>query len=109
MIGYLCVSDMKNKFKDTILWSRRYLSLTLVAVAAFAVTILFFNENSFSRSWELQTRIDELEEQIRLAKDTMNYYRNLNRALDTDRETLERVVRENYHMQRPNEDVYIVD
>ena len=37
----------------------------------------------------------------------MNYYRSLNQRLDTDPQTLERIVREQYHMQRPNEDVYV--
>jgi cell division protein FtsB len=100
---------MKNRFKDTVLWSRRYISLTLIAVVAFAVMILFFNENSYSHSRQLQQQIDLLQEKIRQANDSMKYYHNLNNALDTDRETLERVVRENYHMQRQNEDVYIVD
>lgn len=100
---------MKNRITDTILWSRRYFSLTLIAVIVFAVMILFFNENSFSHSWELQQRIDQLNSEIRQAEDSMLYYRDLNHALDTDRETLERVVRERYHMQRAGEDVYIVD
>ena len=38
----------------------------------------------------------------------MQYYRRLNASLDTDPETLERIVREHYHMQRVNEDVYVI-
>lgn len=100
---------MNNRIKNSMLWSRRYLSLTLLVVTVFTVMILFFNENSFSRSWELQSQIDHLNDMIRQTKDSTQYYRNLNNALDTDRETLEKVVRENYRMQRSNEDVYIVD
>ena len=39
----------------------------------------------------------------------MLYYLRLNRSLDTDPQSLERIVREKYHMQRPNEDVYIIE
>ena len=42
-------------------------------------------------------------------EDTLLYYRRMNHALDTDPETMERIVREYYHMQRENEDVDLVD
>ena len=42
-------------------------------------------------------------------RDTLEYYNKLNHSLDTDPETMERIVRERYHMQRENEDVYIVE
>ena len=70
--------------------------------------VVFFNENSYSRSAELQEEINALEAEIKENNDTMQYYRRLNAGLDTDPVALERIVRENYHMQRVNEDVYIV-
>ena len=39
----------------------------------------------------------------------MQYYHRLNASLSTDPRELERIVREQYHMQRPNEDVYIFE
>lgn len=39
----------------------------------------------------------------------MNYYRRLNASLTASSEELERIVREQYHMQRPNEDVYVFE
>ncbi len=59
-------------------------------------------------SFELNQRINELELEISENEDTLQYYRQLNRALNTDAETMEKIVRENYHMQRPTEDVYII-
>ena len=58
---------------------------------------------------QLQNQIDELRAEIKENNDTMQYYLRLNHNLDTDPATLERIVRERYHMQRPNEDVYLVD
>ena len=75
----------------------------------YVLFVVFFNENSYSRSAELQEEIDALEAEIKENNDTMQYYRRLNAGLDTDPAALERIVRENYHMQRINEDVYIID
>ena len=90
-------------------WCRRYLSVTFLILIAFIVIVLFFNYNSFVKSVEYTSRINELRDEIRDNEDTLRYYQQLNHALDTDPETMERIVRENYHMQRENEDVYLVE
>jgi predicted PurR-regulated permease PerM len=94
--------------KKTFDWCRRYISVTFLILVAFVVIVLFFNENSFLKSVEYTSRINELREEIKENEDTLHYYQQLNHALDTDPETMERIVRENYHMQHENEDVYIV-
>lgn len=96
---------MKNSFR----WCRRYLSLTLFAVIAFILFVLFFNENSIMKSFEYNAMIVNLEKEIQQNRDTLQYYQDLNDRLDTDKETMERIVREQYHMQRPNEDVYVFE
>ena len=73
-------------------WLRRYVSLTLIVVVAFVFFVLFFNDNSILQSFEYNRQIQEL-----------------NDRLDTDPETMERIVREQYHMQRPSEDVYVFE
>ena len=86
-------------------WCKRYLSLTLLASLVVGALVLFFNENSLLRTVEQEQRITELEASISEATDTPNYYR----SLDTDKETMERIVREQYHMQHPDEDVYLFE
>lgn len=100
---------MNSKLISSWEWMRRYLSLPLFVAVVFVVFVLFFNDNSYSHSAELQTEIDQLRAEIKENTDTMNHYLRLNRKLDTDPATLERIVRENYHMQRVNEDVYLID
>lgn len=100
---------MKRGIKNTFKWCRRYLSLTLFAVIAFILFVLFFNENSIMKSFEYNDRIVSLKEEIKQNTDTMQYYRELNDRLNTDKETMERIVREQYHMQRANEDVYVFE
>lgn len=95
--------------KDFFSWCRRYLSLTLLAAVVVGALVLFFNENSLLRTVGQEQRIDELQTRIAEATDTLEYYRSLNRSLNTDKETMERIVREQYHMQHPDEDVYIFE
>lgn len=94
-----------NRF---INWCRRYVSLILVGVIAFVIYAFFFDENSVGRMNELNVEIRRLKTEIKANQDTMEHYRALNRRLDTSAAEMERIVREQYHMQRPNEDVYIV-
>ena len=101
--------DMKEQIKGGWQWCRRYITFPLLVAVGYVLFVVFFNENSYSRSAELQEQIDALEAEIKENNDTMQYYRRLNAGLDTDPAALERIVRENYHMQRINEDVYIVD
>ncbi len=88
-------------------WCRRYISLTFIAVIAFVLFVLFFNENSIMKSVEYNREIERLKAEIKEYSDTMNHYHSHNARLETDRATMERVVREQYHMQRDNEDVYV--
>lgn len=100
---------MKNFLSGAWMWSRRYITLPLIIAVAYIVFVLFFNENSYFKSVEYQAEIDRLEAEIKENNDSMNYYRRLNASLTASSEELERIVREQYHMQRPNEDVYVFD
>ncbi len=71
--------------------------------------ILFFNDNSVMDSYRYEQEIEALRSEIKANRDTLELYQQLNRSLDTDPETMERIVRERYHMQRPNEDIYVID
>jgi len=92
-----------------IKWLKRYVSLSLLAVIGFIVFVLFFNDNSVTKSYDYAAEIRGLKMQIAQYEDTLRHYQELNRRLDSDPQELERIVREHYHMQRPSEDVYIFD
>ncbi len=94
---------------EFVKWCRRYLSFTLLAALIVLSIVLFFNENSLVSTIGQERRIDELNAKIEEATDTLIYYRELNRSLNNDRETMERIVREQHHMQHPDEDVYIIE
>lgn len=78
-------------------------------VLAFVIFVLFFNEHSVMKSMEYSREIDRLEKEIKMKTDTIIKYKDLNDRLEADPVTMERIVRENYHFQRPNEDVYVFE
>ena len=89
-------------------WCKCYIRIPFLLGIGLMVFITFFNENNVMRYYEYDSEIERLRTEIKQNEDTMAYYKDLNNRLSTDRATLERIVREQYHMQRPNEDVYII-
>ncbi|HJE38928.1 MAG TPA: septum formation initiator family protein [Candidatus Amulumruptor caecigallinarius] len=92
-----------------IAWCKRYISVSALVIAGALVYVLFFNDNSILNHYQYEGEIDRLKAEIKVNRDSLEYYRAMNSRLDTDREAMEQIVREQYHMQRPNEDVYIVE
>ena len=84
-------------------------NLWIVVVVAFGVYITFFSDCNYFRSMEYDARIKDLKAQIKECDDSTAVYRERLRLLESDHETLERIVREEYLMKRENEDLYIVN
>ncbi len=90
-------------------WVRRYLAVPTLVVIGLLVYLSFFGENSISRRVAYQHVIDSLSQCLAREQDSLEYYRDLNQRLSTDPELMEQVVREQYNMNRPNEDVYVIE
>ena len=100
---------MSKKLKRLNFWVRRKSHLTLIAVGSVVVLLLFFNEDtSMKLNMKYQTEIKELKRRIRECEDSAQWYKNRREALYISAEDLEHVVREQYHMQRSSEDVYLI-
>ena len=84
-------------------------NLWIVVVVAFGVYITFLSDYNYVRSMEYDARIKDLKAQIKECDDSTAVYRERLRLLESDHETLERIVREEYLMKRENEDLYIVN
>lgn len=98
-------NQQKTKFE----WLRRYIKWPLVIAIAYLAFVLFFNEYSIAKNFELEQKIDSLKIEINNYQDTAQKYRLLNEQLNKNIEEMERVVREQHHMNRVNEDVYIFE
>jgi hypothetical protein len=91
------------------LWIPQWFSIPLLIIIIFLIIILFFHENSYMKSVTYGTKISELKEEIKKNNDSAAYYERKVTDLNTDKETLEKIAREQYNMKRENEDVYITD
>lgn len=100
---------MSGKIKKMNFWVRRRSHIALVLILGLVVVLLFFNEDtSYKLNMEYQDQINDLEKEIAQCKDSASYYRARREALMTGIEELEHIAREEYHMQKPSEDVYIL-
>ena len=90
-------------------WIPRWLNIPLLIFIAFVVVLLFFGENNYVRISKYRSEINELKAQIKNNKDSAAVYDAKVNELNTDNESLERLVREKYGMKRVNEDVYVTD
>ena len=76
---------------------------------AFSIYVIFISDYNYLKIVEYDAEIKELKMQIAATRDSFKIYEKKLNALDSDPETLEKVVREEYQMKRKNEDVYIVN
>lgn len=100
---------MSQRFNEFAGWCRRYINVGFIVMVSVLVYIMFFSDNSVIDYNRYQAEVDDLKIKIMECNDSIEYYENLNRSLSTDPATMERIVREEYHMQRPNEDIYLVE
>lgn len=100
---------MSKKLKRWNFWVRRKSHFALLAIGSLMVLILFFNEDaSMKLNMEYQEQIKQITKDIKQCEDSAAWYRARREALYIGTEELEHVVREEYHMQRPTEDVYLI-
>lgn len=96
-------------FFDRTMEKVKKFNFLIVIVALFGVYAIFFSDYNYSRVVEYDSEIKELKAQIKQCDDSTVAYKLKLKQLDSDPETLERIVREEYLMKRDNEDLYIVN
>ncbi len=90
-------------------WIPRWINIPLLIFVVFVAILLFVGDNSFMRSTEYRSQINELKSKIQSLEDSASTYEAKVNELNTDNEQLEHLVREKYGMKRVNEEVYITD
>ena len=90
-------------------WVRRRSHLAVIAIGALVIALLFLNEDaSWEHNLEYQDQIKVLNAKIKACNDSAEYYRTQRERLMTGTEDLEQIAREEYHMQKPTEDIFII-
>lgn len=97
------------KFPGNITSKMKKFNYFFILVIAFGVYITFFSDYNYMRVMEYETRIKQLQSEIKTCNDSTEVYRQRLDKLNSDPETMERIVREDYLMKRDNEDIYIVN
>jgi cell division protein FtsB len=87
----------------------RWVNIPLLVFITFVLLLIFVGDNSFVRSTEYRTQINDLKSQIKNLEDSASMYEAKVNELNTDNESLEHLVREKYGMKRINEEVFITD
>lgn len=101
---------MGKKTKKLSFWVRRRSHLPVLIIGSLVILLLVFNEDaSVKLNMEYQNRINELEREIKLNKDSAAYYRERRHSIEQGTADLEQVAREQFHMQKPTEDVFLVE
>ncbi|WP_053975540.1 FtsB family cell division protein [Mangrovimonas xylaniphaga] len=80
----------------------------VLILLGFAVWMLFFDANSWLIHHELNTDIEELEDEKEYYKKEISKDKKAIKALSTE-EGLEKLAREKYYMKKANEEIYIIE
>ncbi|MCM1368825.1 MAG: hypothetical protein NC204_00450 [Candidatus Amulumruptor caecigallinarius] len=100
---------MSKKIKKFSFWVRRKSHLAVIAIGSLVIVVLFLNEDaSWEHNMEYQSRIKILNEKIKVCNDSARYYAEQREKLLTGTEELEQIAREEYRMQKPTEDIYLI-
>ena len=100
---------MASKWNEIGNWCKRYIHVSFVLMVIVLGYVMLFSDNSVMDNYRYQKEIDRLKEEIALNTDTMEYYKQQLKLLSTEPEAMERIVREKYHMQRENEDIFLAE
>ena len=87
---------------------KNFKNVFLIISIGFAIWMLFFDANSLLMHNELNSDINDLEDEKTYYRNEINKDNKAIKALSTD-EGIERIAREKYYMKKDNEDIYIIE
>ena len=80
----------------------------IATLVAFVIWMLFFDDNSFLFHQELNTIIDEKENEIERYQKEIENDKKTAKYLSNP-QNLENFARETYHLKKENEEIYIIE
>ena len=103
------VDKVSSFSRKAAYWFKRCANIPLLIIGVFFVGLLLLNEDaSFTQSMMFEKEIVRLKKEIKENKDSAAYYRNRRLAIERGDDALEFIAREQYHMKRPTEDVFLL-
>jgi len=80
----------------------------LIALAAFVVWIMFFDDNNLRQHQKNLKELALLEEQVHFYKHKIEADKRKLIELQTNNENLEKFAREQFFMKKANEEIYVI-
>ena len=101
---------MKKILSDIASFIRKYVftHISLLLIIGFTVAHLFLIDHNYMELYKNDRRIRALQNNIATEKSLIQEYRNKLQELRNDPQSIERIAREQYGMQRVHEDVFRV-
>lgn len=81
----------------------------LLTALAFGVWVAFFDHNDWYTQKAREQELQDVNENLTYLRSEITRMRAVKEGIENDAKVLEKFARENYHMKRPNEDVYVFD
>ncbi len=85
-------------------WINKYTITTFI----FVIIIVFFDSSSFIKRYKAHREKQQLQEEIDTYKENIKHDEALLEALNSNIDSLERFAREEYTMQKSDEDIFII-
>ena len=96
------------RFKIKSKFLKPFKNVYVLILVVFAVWMLFFDANSWLIHHELNTDIEDLQNQKEYYKKEIEKDKKAIKKLSTE-DGLEKFAREKYYMKRENEDIFIIE
>ena len=96
---------MGKRAKRLKLW---FVNHVPVPLRLIGVLLCLNDDVSISRNYQYMQEIAELKREIKLNRDSARYYKEKSDQLTSSPEVLEHIAREQYGMQKPDEEVFLL-
>jgi len=80
----------------------------IVVGLLFIIWIVFFDEHNFIQQLQDKKKLEHLVEQEQIMRDKLKANQQKMMELQTNQENLEKFAREQFHMKKENEDLFLV-
>lgn len=100
---------MGKRAKKLRLWFTNHVPVPLLLIGTIVIVLLCLNDDvSISRNYSYMQEIATLKHEIQVNRDSADYYRAKRQQLTSSPDVLEHIAREQYQMQKPDEEVYLL-
>lgn len=87
---------------------RIILNKYVVTLVGFFIFLIFFDNHNLISRWETSRKINSMEKEIKFYQSEIDKNKAKMNEMQTSDESLEKYAREQYHLKKDSEDVFII-